>query len=123
MQLIEFIYINATQKQNLEILIKKIQKKKIPDISSLVNTAVVNTKISAVVTKISGHVKYKYITTQEFKRLIAENFTERLKQANLLNKTDFDNELTSCHEKLPQIQLSIQKFKKKGKYSNNKTFT
>ena len=107
MQLIEFIYINATQKQNLEILIKKIQKEKIPDISSLVNTAVVNTKISAVVNKISGHVKYKYITTQEFKRLIAENFTERLKQANLLNKTDFDNELTSCHEKLPQIQLSI----------------
>ena len=32
----------------------------------------------------------KYITTPEFKKLTSENFTAKLKQANLVAKTDFD---------------------------------
>ena len=32
----------------------------------------------------------KYINTQKFNKLTVENFKERLKQANLVSKTDFD---------------------------------
>ena len=59
------------------------------DTSSLVTTTVLNTKIGEVDNKISDHAKY--ITTQEFNKLTAENFAARLKQANLVSKTDFDN--------------------------------
>ena len=44
-----------------------------------------NTKISEVENKIPNHGKY--ITTPEFNKLTAENFTARLKQANLETKT------------------------------------
>ena len=66
---------------------------KIPDTSNLVTTNVLNTKINEVESKIPNHDKY--ITTPEFNKLTAENFTARLKQANLVTKTDFDNKLTS----------------------------
>ena len=64
---------------------------KIPDNSSLVTTTVLNTKISKVQNKLFDHDKY--ITTPEFNKLTAENFAARLKQSNLVNKTDFDNRL------------------------------
>ena len=66
---------------------------KIPDTSNLVTTNVLNTKINEVDSKIPNHDKY--ITTPDFNKLTAENFTARLKQANLVTKTDFDNKLTS----------------------------
>ena len=50
---------------------------------------VLNSKISAVENKVLDTVKY--ITTQEFNKLTAENFAARLKLADLVNKTDFDN--------------------------------
>ena len=53
-----------------------------PDTSSLVSTALVNTKISEVENKISDHGKY--ITIQEFNKLTSENLAAILKQANLL---------------------------------------
>ena len=54
--------------------------------------AVRNTKASEVENKIPNPAKY--VTTQELKRLTAEKFRERLiKQANLVNKTDFDSKL------------------------------
>ena len=68
---------------------------KILNTSSLMTTTVLNTKISEVENKITGYAKY--ITTQEFNKLTAENFAARLKQADLVNKTDFDNKLTSFH--------------------------
>ena len=49
-----------------------------------------NTKISEVENKIPD--SSKYITTQELKKT-AENFAAKLKKANLVNKTDFDNKL------------------------------
>ena len=59
---------------------------KIPDTSSLVTTTTFNTKIIEVEIKVPDHVKY--ITTQEFNKLTAENFAPRLKQANLVIRTD-----------------------------------
>ena len=46
--------------------------------------------------KIPDHAKY--ITTPEFNKLTAENFTARLKQVNLVNKTDFDNKVKSFNK-------------------------
>ena len=76
----------------LNTKIIKIENK-IPNTSSLANTTILNTKINEVKNKILDHAKY--ITTQEVKKLRAENFATRLKQADLVNKTDFDNKLTS----------------------------
>ena len=59
---------------------------------------VLNIKISEVENKIPNHDKY--ITTPEFNKLTAENFTARLKQANLVTKTDFDKKLTSLNRKI-----------------------
>ena len=52
-------------------------------------TNILNTKINEVENKILDHAKY--ITTSEFNNLTAENFTARLKQANPVTKTNFDN--------------------------------
>ena len=71
--------------------------------SDLVAKTVLNTKISEVENKI--HDGSKYITTQEFNKLTAENFAARLKQADLVNKTDFDSKLTSLqNNKLLRIK-------------------
>ena len=40
------------------------------------------------------------ITTLEFNKLTAKKFATRLKQANLVTKTDFDNKLTSLNRKI-----------------------
>ena len=47
----------------------------------------------------------KYITTQKFNNFTAEKFAPRLKEANLVSKTCFDNKLALI-EKLPQIKVS-----------------
>ena len=57
-----------------------------------------NTKISKVENKIPNDSKY--ITTQEFNKLTTENFAARLRQADLVNKTDFDNELTNFNRQI-----------------------
>ena len=61
-------------------------------------TTVLNTKISEVENKIPNHDKY--ITTPEFNKLTAENFTARLKQVNLVTKTNSDKKLTSVNRKI-----------------------
>ena len=78
--------------------------------SCLVTTIVLNTKISEVESNIPNH--NKYITKPEFNKLKAENFIARLKQANLVSKTDFDNKLISFIEKLPQVKQNIQMFRR-----------
>ena len=55
-----------------------------------------NIKNSEVKNKIPD--KFKYITTQEFNKLKAENFAARLKQADLVNKNDFDKKLIKFNE-------------------------
>ena len=54
-------------------------------------TCVLNTKFSEVENKIPNHSKY--ITNQEFNKLMVENFAARSKQADLESKTYFDNKL------------------------------
>ena len=49
------------------------------------------TKINKIQNKISDHDHDKYIATQEFNRLTSENFTTRLKEANLARKNDIAN--------------------------------
>ena len=71
---------------------------------------VLNTKISEVENKILDNSKN--ITTQEFYKLTAENFAARLKQGNLVNKTDFDNKLTSFNRQITSNKtkhLEVQK--------------
>ena len=49
-----------------------------------------NTKINETEKKITDDNHDKYITTPEFNKLTSENFAARLKQANLVTKTEFD---------------------------------
>ena len=93
------IHINQcnTDKQNLEENIGDVDKKT-PDTSVLVKKTVLNTKISEVENKILNHDKY--ITTPEFNKFTTENFAARLKQANLVSKTDFDNKLISFNRRI-----------------------
>ena len=71
----------------LNTKISKVENK-IPNTSGLSTTTVLNTKISEVESKIPNHDKY--ITTPEFNKLPTENLTARIKQANLVTKTDFE---------------------------------
>ena len=130
-----FIYINQynTDKQNLD---KKIEKmlikipdisvlttttvlnakiseveKKIPNTSSLVTTIVLNTKIIEVENKISN--PDKYITTSEFNKLTVESFTAKLKQADLVGKTDFDNKITSFNKQITSNKTKLLEVQKK----------
>ena len=61
----------------------------------------------------------KYVTTQDCNKLAAESFTARLKQANLVSKTNFDNKLINVNEKITSNETKYLEVKK-AKYSNNK---
>ena len=59
--------------------------------------------------KITDHDHDKYITTQEFNKLTADNFAARLKQEDLTSKndiadfvknTDFDEQLKNYNKKI-----------------------
>ena len=56
-------------------------------------TTVLKTKIREIENKIPDNSKHN--TTQKSKKLTVENFAGRLKQADLVNKTDFDKKMTS----------------------------
>ena len=59
-----------------------------------------NTKINEIAKKITDHSCHKYITTPEFNKVTAENFTARLTKANLVTKTDFDDKLKNLNKKI-----------------------
>ena len=84
----------------ITVLNTKVSKveNKIPNTTHLVTTNVLNSKISEVENEIPDNSKY--ITTREFNKLTADNFPARLKQANLVKKTDFDNKLTSFNKRI-----------------------
>ena len=50
-----------------------------------------NTKINEIEKKISDHYHDRYITTPEFSKLTAENFTARYAQENLATTSDITN--------------------------------
>ena len=60
-----------------------------------------------------------YITTQKFNKLMTENFETRLKQVNLVNKTDFNSKLTSFNKWITWKNKTFTS-SKKAKCSNNK---
>ena len=62
---------------------------------SLVNTTILNRKNSEVQNKITD---FKYITPEEVNKLMAKFSRQRLRQGDLVNKTDFDNKLTSFNK-------------------------
>ena len=109
---------------------------KIPNVSNLIKKTDYNTKISEIENKIAtDHDHDKHITTQEFNKLTLENFTARLKQANLasknyiadfVKKTDFDNKLrdvTSNKNELNELSKKVKAISTKGltKYLINKS--
>ena len=84
---------------------------KIANTKGLMTTTILNTKISEVENKIPNHDKY--ITTPELNKLTVENVTARLKQADLVSKTDFDNKLTSFNRKITSNKTKHLEHQKK----------
>ena len=91
---------------------------KVPNISSLVKKTDYNTKVTEIKNRLIDHNRGKYITTPEFNRLTAENFAARLKQANLVTKTDFDDELKSLNQKINSNKTKPWKWKWTEKTTN-----
>ena len=94
------------------VLNTKISKfeNKIPNTNGLVTTTVLNTKFSKVENTVPTHDKY--ITAPKFNKLTVAKFTARLKQVNLVNKTDFDKKLTSFNRQITSNKtkdLEVQK--------------
>ena len=73
--------------------------------------AVFNTNISEVENKTPDHAKY--IISQEFNKLTAEHYTERLKQTNLVSKTDFDNKLKGFSKRSASNKANYLEVQKK----------
>ena len=74
---------------------------KIPNISILVKKKTdYNTKISEFQKKLTDHDHEEYLTTTEVNDLAARVFTARLKQANLVTKTDFDDKPKCLNQKI-----------------------
>ena len=75
---------------------------KIPNIRSLVKKKTdydtKNATIEKIEKKLTSHDHDKYITTPEFNKLSAEVFDTRLRQADLLTKTDFDDKFKSVNQ-------------------------
>ena len=59
----------------------------------MVNKADYITKVSEIEKKLTDHDHDKCINNTKFNKLTAENFAARLKPANLVTKTDFDDKL------------------------------
>ena len=72
---------------------------KTPDVSSLVRKQIL-TKITEIEKKLADHNHDEYITTPEFNTSAAGVFYLRLKQVNLVTKTDFDTTLRSLNQKI-----------------------
>ena len=84
---------------------------KIPGTSGFVTTTVLNMKIGEVENNIPDHAHY--IATQEFNKLTAENVAARLKWANLVSKTDFENKLINFNRKVTSNKTKYLKVQKK----------
>ena len=76
-------------------------------------TTLLSTKISEVENKIANHDKY--ITTPEFNKLTSEHFTARLKQTDLVTKSDFDERLTSINKRITSNKTKYLNLQKKLK--------
>ena len=73
----------------LNTKVSEVENKMLNNTSNLVTTIVLNAEISEVENKIPDNSKH--VITLEFNKLTAGNFAARLKQADLVSKTGFDN--------------------------------
>ena len=73
---------------------------KIPDVSSLVKKTDYNTKITEIENEFNSHNHDKYISTPEFHASVTDVFNARLKRANLVTKTNFDNTVSCLNSKI-----------------------
>ena len=87
---------------------------KILDTSNLVTKTVLNTKIGEVENKIADN--FKHITSQKFNKLTPDNFAAILKLADLVKNIGFDNKLTSFNR---QITSNKKKHLEEKKKLNN----
>ena len=99
---------------------------KTPNVSSLVKKTDSNTNVSEIGNKITDHDHDKYITNLEFNKFTAENFSARLKQANLarksdianfVKKTDFDNkpkDVATDKSELNELLKKVKELSTKG---------
>ena len=55
------------------------------------------TKVTEIENELNNHNHDKHIDTQEFNKLAADVFNARLKQANFVTKTDFDDKLSNLN--------------------------
>ena len=60
-----------------------------------------NTKITEIEKKLTDYDQNKFIATPELNTLAADVINARLKQANLVVKTNFDNTVSSLIKLLP----------------------
>ena len=86
---------------------------KIPSVSCLVKKTNYNIKITEIENKLNNHNHDKYITTPEFNTLAADVFNARLKRANLVTKTDFDNTVSILNNKIAanKTKMSLLKMR------------
>ena len=104
------------------ILVEKVNAIQARDADNLVKKADYNTKIAETEKKILDHDHSKYITTQEFNKLTAENFAARLAQAKLAFKADIDDfvQKTNFDEKLKNVNKKVTSNKTKHVEAENK---
>ena len=72
--------------------------------------SVLNTETAEVENKIPDNSKY--ITPQEFNNFTTGNLAARLRQANLVRKTYFDNKVISCNRKVSSNKTKYLKVQK-----------
>ena len=82
-----------------------------------------NNKVTEIENKLNNHDHDKYITTPELNTLAADVFNARLKQANLVTKTNFDNTVSSLDSEIATNKTKNESietdFKKLKKFDSN----
>ena len=73
---------------------------KTPDVKNLVNKTDYKAKVTEIENKHTNHNHDKYIDTQEFNKLTADVFNERITQVDLITKTEFDSRLSKLNRKI-----------------------
>ena len=68
-----------------------------------------NTKITKTEKKLTNHDHDKYIASPEFNTVAAGAFDAKLKQGNLISKTDFDAKLSSLYRKIGNLKACLMK--------------
>ena len=78
----------------------------------ILTATVLNTKISEVENKIPNH--HEYVTSaEEFNKLTPKKLTARLKQSDLVSKTNFDKKLTSFNKRVTSNETEYLEVQKK----------